>query len=387
MSKPKLLWIGDACVASGFARVTHRVLEGVREAWDVHVLGLNYRGDPHPYPYPVYPCWPGGDMFGVRRTKELIKKLEIDLVVVQNDPWNIPAYAKEIGQTPFVAIMPVDGKNCRGAALNGLDHAIFWTEFGRVEAQRGGYKGPSSVIPLGVDLGMYHPRDRVAARRFLGFGSELDEVFVVGNVNRNQPRKRLDLTLAYFYDWLARDGVDDAYLYLHVCPTGDEGYDIPQLAAYLHNGAHAGRLVLATPEIGHGVPEAELAQMYAAFDLQVSTTQGEGWGLTTLEGMACGVPQLVPNWSALGDWASGAAYLVPPGETCVTWNGINVVGAPPEREAFIEGLRTLYRDRRYREAMGAHGLELAKEPRYRWDVIARDHLRIFNHVYAARQAA
>jgi hypothetical protein len=38
---------------------------------------------------------------------------------------------------PFlVGAIAVDGKNCRGADLNGLDHVIFWTKFAEDEARK-----------------------------------------------------------------------------------------------------------------------------------------------------------------------------------------------------------------------------------------------------------
>jgi D-inositol-3-phosphate glycosyltransferase len=154
----RLLWIGDAGCETGFARSTHKILETVYREWDVHVLGINYRGDPHDYPYPIYMAqrYPG-DLFGIRRLQEMLQKVKPDLIVVQNDPWNFPSYMKRLGETPVVGIVAVDGKNCRGRSLNGLKHAIFWTDFGEKEAKRGGYVGTSSVIPLGVDTEIYYP--------------------------------------------------------------------------------------------------------------------------------------------------------------------------------------------------------------------------------------
>src|SRR5678815_4522012 len=130
----RLLWIGDAVAATGFARSTHAVLDVLRETWDVHVLGINYLGDPHPYPYDIYPCYPGGDAFGINRTPKIVKKLQPDLVILQNDPWNIPHYTKRLKDTTFVCVVPVDGLNCRGEGLNGAKLCVFWTEFGRREA-------------------------------------------------------------------------------------------------------------------------------------------------------------------------------------------------------------------------------------------------------------
>lgn len=367
--KRRLLWIGDAGVATGFAKATHETLDVLRETWDVHVLGINYLGDPHSWPYPIYPCYPGGDAFGVNRTGKLVTKLKPDLVILQNDPWNIPAYMKKLEKldVPVIASMPVDGLNCRGAGLNGLKLAIFWTEFGMHEAGKGGHRGAATVVPLGVDLRIYSPGDRLEARRALGMQGAVDKVFIVGNVNRNQPRKRLDLTLRYFAEWIQQQRVKDAYLYLHLCPTGDDGYDVPQLARYY--GVDK-RVIFIQPEIGPGDPEERLVNTYRSFDVQVSTTQGEGWGLTTMEGMACGIPQIAPDWAALGEWAKGVADLVSCTTTSVTPNNVNVVGGIADPTEWIEAVHRVYCDANgERLKMAQDGLELVARPEYRWHAI------------------
>ncbi len=370
----KLLWVGDAACDSGFARCTHYILDVLRETWDVVVLGLNYRGDPHPYPYPIYPCWPGGDPFGVGRIGELIRSQHPDLIVLQNDPWNIPDYVSEIRKhtatTPIMAGLAVDGKNCALAErLNGLALAVFWTRFGAREARAGGYRNPLAVIPLGVDTSIYHPRDRGVAREAMQFGRgdgsgiDLANAFIVGNVNRNQPRKRLDLTIAYFAEWVRDHRVEDAFLFLHVAPTGDLGYDCEQLARYCGVGD---RIILAQPGVWHGISEEQLATVYSTFDVMLTTTQGEGWGLTTLEGMACGVPQIVPDWAALGEWAAPAAAMVPCTEIAVTPNKINVIGGVPDRVGTIDALQRVYEDEAVRRDMSAASLALARRDDFQW---------------------
>ena len=49
----KILWYGDACSNTGFARVTHSVLDHLSKEHEVVVLGINYTGDPHEYPYKI----------------------------------------------------------------------------------------------------------------------------------------------------------------------------------------------------------------------------------------------------------------------------------------------------------------------------------------------
>ena len=359
----KLLWIGDACVSTGFARSTHRILDVLRHTWDVSVLGINYNGDPHDYPYPVYPASPGGDLFGLGRVSQMVSAFTPDIIIIQNDPWNIPEYLKRVGNIPTVAIVAVDGKNCRGRGLNGLAAAIFWTRFGEHEAQLGGYSGPSHVIPLGVDLELYCPGDRQTARKELGIPKKCLDAFIIGNVNRNQQRKRLDLCIEYFAKWLRKRGADDAYFFFHTAPTGDNGYDVKQLAHYYGVANH---LLLAEPDIGRGVEEDDLARTYRSFDVMLTMTQGEGFGLPTFEGMACGIPQIAPDWSALGELCAGAALLVPCTTIACTPNKINVVGGIADREATIEALDNLYLDADLRRSLIAAGLARVSEDRFRW---------------------
>jgi glycosyltransferase involved in cell wall biosynthesis len=283
VQKRRLLWVGDAGVATGFANCTHETLKAFHPSWDVHVLGVNYAGDPHPYPYKLYPCFPGGDFWGVGRIAKLTTDLRPDLIIIQNDHWNVPEYIKHIkGPARVIASMPVDGKNVKfGVQLNVLDGAIFWTKFGLEQAREGGYNGPAAVVGLGIDPSVYHPVQISMARSRLRLPIEPDD-FLVGNINRNQPRKRLDLTIKYFANWVQLCGRKNARLLLHHSPRGKKGYDLPQLARYYG----VGDKVLLTDRVEKrvGMPQEELSMIYSALDVQVSTAQGEGWGLTAMEG-------------------------------------------------------------------------------------------------------
>ena len=366
----RLLWIGDAGCQSGFAKATHFTLDVLREAFDVAVIGINYRGDPHTYPYPIFPAGIKGDPFGINRLDDVVARFSPEVIVIQNDPWNIPRYMKRFGdQWPVIAALAVDGKNCRGRGLNGLTLAVFWTQFALGEARAGGYAGHAAVVPLGVDLDLYQPQPKAEARLLLGLPSKFKSAFIVGNVNRNQLRKRLDLTIEYFAEWIRRTQITDAYLFLHVAPTGDDAHDCQQLAGYY---GIANRLIYVEPEVFNGVDEVAMPRIYSAFDVQMTTTQGEGWGLTTMEGMACGVPQIVPQWAALGEWCGDAAVQIPCPTTCVTPNRINSIGGVPDREATIAALDRLYRDRAFYDEHQQRGYDLVRRPEYRWRDIGEE---------------
>lgn len=373
----KLLWVGDAGCPSGFARATHAILDTLRHHYDVTVLGLNYRGDPHPYPYPIYAAAPGGDTFGVGRLIWMCDMVKPDLIILQNDGWNIPMYMQRLrmklpngkyafpehAKVPVVAVVAVDGKNFQGGWLADVDLAIFWTQFALDEARTGGYFGPAEVIPLGVDTNVYFPMDKQEARRQRQIPEGLKDVFIVGNVNRNQPRKRWDLTVRYFAEWVKAANVKDAYMYLHAAPTGDMGCSVAQLAQYY---GVVDRLILMEPPVWYGISEEDLCDTYNSFDVQVNTGQGEGFGLTQLEGMACGVPQIVGAWSGLGDWTKSAAVHVPCTSTAIGPPYVNVVGGIPDQDSFVQALDNLYRDRHARERLGVEALARATEERFRW---------------------
>jgi D-inositol-3-phosphate glycosyltransferase len=382
-NKRRMLVIADAVVSSGFAKGTHNILDTLKETWDLHVLGINYMGDPHSYPYCIYPCNTiyGGDFFGLSRISELISKIGPDCVLVQNDPWNFPRYLKAIGNVPTIGAVAVDGLNCQGTALNGLKLAIFWTQFGLDQARLGGYTGPATVIPLGVNREIYYPRSRKIARERLKLPVQRAYVrdgFIVGNVNRNQPRKRIDLTLQYFAEWVHRYKVPDAFLYLHVAPTGDAGVDIPQLAKYYQV---ASRLILAEPEVGQGVSEDDLAWTYAMFDAMFITSMGEGMGLTALEAMASAVPVIAGDWAAYADWAKDGAILVPCTSTSATPR-VNTIGGVMDKDLSIQALEAVYRNLDVRKSYAEAGLALSKNGQFDWREIGETYVDVIDQALA-----
>src|SRR6266542_1595348 len=163
----KLLWIGDAVAHTGFSSVTHGILNNLYKKFDVHVLGVNYFGDPHDYPYKIYPAAIGGDVFGIGRLPSLMRGIKPHIICAVNDPWvikdyipgmNTPIGKNESGADIFAhttAYMPVDGKNLNPdyvLPLNELDLAIAYTEFARNELKTAGLTSKTDVIPHGVDL-------------------------------------------------------------------------------------------------------------------------------------------------------------------------------------------------------------------------------------------
>jgi D-inositol-3-phosphate glycosyltransferase len=367
--KPRLLWIGDALVPTGFATVTHAVLNHLRRDWDVVVSGINYNGAAHNLPYHVMPAWQGGDMWGMNRFTHLCAEFDPAAVIINNDWWNVAKFAMMAPKgVPVVGYMPVDGGNLDPAdmqALNRLHAAVWYTNYGHREAVKTGFKGARHVIPHGIDTTLFQPMNRDEARRLLDLNVPKN-AFIIGNLNRNQPRKRLDLTIQIFADWIKRNSVSNAFLLLH-CAQKDTGWNLRRVAAF--HGVADRLLLTGSDDIRELQGTHHLNLIYNSLDVQMSTTLGEGWGLTTMEGMACGIPQIVPDSSALAEWAV-AAVKVPCSRVLMNPE-INTTGALVDHEPFVIALQSLYQNGTQRRRLAARGLALVRANQFRWSAVAK----------------
>lgn len=373
----KILWVGDApTVATGFSLITRKVCAYLASlGHEITVLGRNYFGEPHTYPYPIYPCIDPiklyRDPFGVQRLPQLMYETRPDIVVLLTDAWDVRGYLDGIrawefrsgivlDQIPVVGWLAVDSLNTecdfaglddsREASVTGnassyLAHLMTWTEFAREELIRNGYRGPSSVVPLGVDRDIFYPRDKRESRAMFRNAHITDDAFVVGYVGRNQYRKRLDLLIRYFAAFVSRGGHahDNAILCIHSAPSGENSIDIRSLVNYY--GLN-GRVHLAEPERGNGLNESLMPYVYSAMDVFLTCSQAEGWDLPLLEAMSCGVPSIAADWAG-HDWAHDAASLIPCTSTALTapfGGSMRTIGGVMDEEETVNALREVYLD-------------------------------------------
>lgn len=136
-----------------------------------------------------------------------------------------------------------------------------------------------AIVPGGVDLDRFHPMDRLAARRALGWPGDRP---VVLTVRRLTARMGLD-RLVEAID-VVRRAVPEVLLL--VAGTGPMAAPLAAQIEALGLGDHVRLLGF--------VPEADLPAAYAAADLSVMPSLAlEGFGLAAAESLAAGTPPLV----------------------------------------------------------------------------------------------
>jgi D-inositol-3-phosphate glycosyltransferase len=389
--RPRLLLVGDAVAPTGFARVMHNIIEPLKRQYEIHHLATNFQGDPHEHDWKIYPAMTGGDLMGVQRLKPLVSALRPRLVFLLNDIWVQGDYMAQLRELQpdlkVVMYCPLDmGPIDPGfvARLSGVDRFVTYTRFAKAQIEAAAAVVRKSdprfvfpeveVIPHGIDAQVFKPldeREPRAARRqalhaILGDDPRAKDAFIVLNANRNQPRKRIDITIKGFA-LFAENKPKNVLLYLHM-GLEDAGWDLQRLSQRYGLGD---RLLLSSPhrQLPH-IPVDKLNITYNAAAVGLNTSLGEGWGLASFEHAATRAAQVVPRHSALAELWEGAGLLVEPVSSLtiekILWEGHLV-----SPEGVAEALEKLYEDPVLLDELSAAAYRNATRPEYRWTAIAR----------------
>lgn len=388
--KPKLLWCGDIVAMTGFARVTENVLSRIKDQFDIVVLGHNWWGDPTPL-QTEYKMYPSSNRFqqapfGEERIREVVEKEEPDIVFTINDMWIINEQYRRIedlhkeGKFKFVGYAPMDSYawlGCLNETANNWDAVISYTEFGAHEFIRGGISKPIAVIPHGVTAGQFQPGDKAEARRKLGLK---EDIFIVFNGNRNQFRKRIDITI----DAFALFAVDkpDAQLYLHM-GMKDQGWDVMGVFARAMQRVGLdpnGRIILTSNNPNPPNVEVDMLNtIYNCADVGVNTCKGEGWGLVNFEHAACRVAQVVPDHTSCKEIFDGYGELIRCDHVDVDTNYGRELPCPSV-DHLVEILNGLYSDRDRLEQVAQRCYDRVTDEQFNWDTVAAQFGGIFEDV-------
>lgn len=98
-----------------------------------------------------------------------------------------------------------------------------------------------------------------------------------------------------------------------------------------------------------------------------------------MESMACGIANIVPKYSALGEWPIGGVLHtdISPIPLFNT-KGINTRGGLADMGSTIRALELLYKDDVRRFSIAKAGYNLVHEPRFTWKQIALEFEKVFS---------
>ncbi|HEU5101284.1 MAG TPA: glycosyltransferase, partial [Roseiflexaceae bacterium] len=216
------------------------------------------------------------------------------------------------------------------------------------------------VVPCGVDLRRFHPRDMAVARQALDLPSSPHRLLLL--VGRIEPLKGIDAliqALALLFqrqpEW--RGG-------LTALVVGGHGETERARWNAEQRRLDALRVELDVAEAVRFVgarAQDQLPLFYAAADIVTMPSHYESFGMAALEGMACGRPVVATN-------AGGPAFVVEDGAS-------GLLTPPDNAPTLAERLERLLADDQLRTTMGEAAAKRAQ--RFGWSSVACDILRVY----------
>jgi len=406
--KPRLLVIGQAVNPTGFARVIHSVLAEIREKYEIHHFGLNYKGEQITNPWTILPNQLPGDIHGVKQIPRLIQDLKPDLIWIVHDLYLFSLLKQYVSFESLgcktIAYAPIENRIIKEHKLKdiqSLDCLVLYNEYAKCEVYRAYSdnfessempKKPSlRIIGHGTDPKSFYPvvsdplkadlhANRIFARQKLFPNRpELSDAFIVLNANRNSMRKRINLTLKAFAGF-AKDKPENVYLFLHM-GMSDRGCNILEIAERL--GIIDRLLLTSSQQERPDVDDASLNLIYNACDVGLNTSTGEGWGLVAFEHAATGAAQIMPAHGTCRELWEGAAVLIEPSlyEQDDFDFVVHGIVAP---ESIASSLNAIYRNPALLHSLSISAYERAISARQDWTAIANQWDGIFQDALADR---
>lgn len=367
--------------ATGFGSVSRNILVPLHETgnFDITILGINYWGDPHEFPF--FKIWPVGmnaekDPYGRKMVQDRVLDSEFDILFMIQDSFILEFVKEFIPKLKYnkkfksIIYFPIDGvpKKSWIEAMEVADYPVTYTQFAFNECIKAypPIKDKLRIIPHGSNTKDFYPVDYSEMLEFrTKYFGPLADRFIVTNVNRNQQRKDIARCLLAFKEFKKRIGNDKAILYLHMA-VHDQGWKLDEVVEAC--GLEINRDVIFPVNFGpnKGFPIEILNLIYNASDVVVSSSLGEGWGLSTTESLSTETPVLFPDNTASSEIiGKDRGLLIKSGHTVghfvVLPNDNEVVRPIISIEDMVDKLELLYNDEVLRHRLAENGKKWVDE--------------------------
>lgn len=184
-------------------------------------------------------------------------------------------------------------------------------------------------VPHAVDTNIFKPlpEDMVSALKKQNFGEEDSRVTFFWN-NRNARRKMSGSLIHWFNEFANEVGPENVRLIMHTNPKDQNGQDLDAIIRELD--MLDGRIMFSRNK----VQSKDLAVFYNMADCTINISDAEGFGLATLESLACQTPIIVNMTGGLQEQVTNGNE----------WFGI---GIEPASKAIIgsQNVPFIYEDR------------------------------------------
>jgi len=245
--------------------------------------------------------------FAINELPAVIQQEKPDVVFIYNDLAVIASYIeqirKAIDQRPFKIWAYVDTtyvmqpQSMIDMLNRDVERIFCFTKTWKDSIKSQGINRPIDVLRHGIDASIFRPIPKEQARQALGLPKD---VFMFTSLNKNIPRKRLDLLIMAFVKLIIRHPLKPIFLLIVANKEGSTGgfnlFEIFSRELKLAGepvNVFGDRLLITSSDTCY--KDEDVNALNNCSDAGVSCAEGEGFGLCTFEQMAVGIPQVVPQ--------------------------------------------------------------------------------------------
>jgi len=319
----KILWISDYSF-TGYTLVTQCLLGHIRDNYEVFLLVINVNqerdtiiqrvnedlGLDIDHVFIVDQVMGKIDNFnfniltGIFDIPNILKKVNPDIICSLNDHHILIAQIKCINSCSFwkgitVAYMPIDAENYPEhffKDLHNFNHVITMNNSSKKILLESKFYGHIYVLNHPIKETFFEIKDKSSLRNMFGDKINANSILIF-NANANSDRKRLDLTIESFY-MLYKKYTDNIQIQTKnvflVLKTSGGYFDIERIINNMdikYDIILKKNIILVTNKFSY----EDLNRFYNCADLYITTTSGEGWGLTAFEFLKLNIYTLVPS--------------------------------------------------------------------------------------------
>ena len=216
------------------------------------------------------------------------------IFTMQDVPWLDPQHLSQIKY--WVPYVPIDKDPVPPNVTNNLRYAykiVTFAQFGQDALSKAGFT--SSLILEGTDTEIFKPMDKLECRKKYNIPEDAFLFGMVAANKENPPRKGFQEALEAFAKFHLNH--PEAALFIHTQQRSPGGFPVEEFA---RQQGFEKRLFLMQPyQAVFNSDSKKIAKEMNMMDVLLHPSQTEGFGLTCVEAMSCGVPVIVNNTTSM----------------------------------------------------------------------------------------
>ena len=352
-------------ITSAFGKIVYNIVKGLRaKGFNVYELGLQNRGlQKEKWRLPLIASPYGEDAFDY-----YCKKLDIDCIITLVDNW-MPEFAwipksitKDKTWVCHTIVNTVPVPPILATIYKEADILVSPSKFSEKQLVDYGLRNVMR-ISHGVNSETFKPlsdKKKEKLKKKAGYKGKF--VFLYVGTNKGLQKGVTELLYA-FKLFLTNSKATDAILHLHCEPACSDGINLKLLAERL--GIADKVFYTEGYNRDAGFNEKQMAELYNMADAFVIASRGESFCIPVLEAMACGIPVVATDCTALTELVSesGAGLLAKP--ACREITPLIADKVMVDELEFAKHMGALYNSPKLRKEMGEKGRKYALQ--FSWE--------------------